>query len=170
MAAKTDPVTRDLAKESAAAADLLRQIATEDEEFQHDIIEGETSLLEAIDAAISEIDDCEIIATGCAEKIDQIKSRKDRAEKRKDRIRAALEQALVVSGRKDAKTATATLTVKDVPPKILSVDEAKIPAKYFVPQPPKLDRTALNKALKTAKHIAGVTMTNGGITLQIRRA
>lgn len=168
---KTDYITRDLAKESAAASALMVALATDDEELAAGMIEGETSLLEALERAISEIDDCEITEAGCEAQIKKLASRKDRATKRKDIVRAAMEQALLVADQKRLKLPTATLTIKIVKPKIHEIDESKLPSKYFKQQEPKLDRVALNKDISANEAPpAGVTMTNGGISLQIRRA
>lgn len=158
-----------LSREAIAAADLMAALRTDDAELAHDMIEGETGLLEAIAAAIDEIDQCEIIAAGCKTKADEITRRRHRAEARAERVRALIEQSMSVAGLSQAKLPLATITLKSLPPKPVITDESLIPSEFWEPQPPKLDRRALTDA---AKHqtIPGVEMTNGSISLQIRRA
>lgn len=163
-------VTKEIGREATAAAALIAELAmTDEEDVLHDIIEGETNLLEALDRAIGELDDCEIIAAGCKAKEAQIAARRGRAEARAGRIRSAVEHAMVLAELPSARLATATLTVKTVAPKPIVTDEAAIPAAYWKSPPPVLDKTALNAAAKVGP-VPGVEMSNGGVSLQIRRA
>lgn len=161
-------VDRDLNKQSMAAASLVAELATDDAELLHDMVEGETGLLEAIDAAMDEMDHCDVIVEGCKAKVDQINKRKHRAERRRERLRALIEQAICMADLKTVTRPTATITVKDVPPKPFIDDESLIPTEFWKAQPPKLDRAALTKAAQE-RDIPGVSKTNGGISLQIRR-
>lgn len=164
-----DPTAEALSHESAAAAELMAELRTDDAELAHDMIEGETGLLDAIAAALDEIDQCEIIAEGCKAKAEQIANRKRRAEARAARVRAMIERAMVTAELATVRLPTATLTVKTLRPKPVVTDESLIPSKFWIPQPPKLDHAALNDA---AKHVTvpGVGMTNGTVSLQIRRS
>lgn len=163
-----DAIQRDLSREGLAAADLMAELRTDDAELAHDMIEGETDLLEAIAAALDEIDQCEIIAEGCKAKAEQIDRRRIRAEARAERIRTMIEQAMTLADLTTARLPSATLTVKAVPPKPIISDESLIPAEFWEPQAPKLNRKALNAAAKE-RAIPGVEKTNGSVSLQIRR-
>lgn len=155
-----------LAREASAAKSLLAELNTGDEDFQHDVVEGETNLLEAIDAALLEMDECEVIISGCKEVGDKIKARAEKASKRRDRLRGLIEQSLVIAGLDTAKRPTATLSVRKVKPKAIVSDEALIPAEYWKQPDPVLDKAKINKL---DAPIPGVTFTNGGTSLQIRR-
>lgn len=160
----------ELQREAEAARNLLAQInADGDEDLAHDMIEGETSLLEAIDRAIDEIDECDVTIAGCKEKEAQLAERRKRAEARQERLRGLIEQAMLICDLRTAKRPTATLTVRDVPPKPIIADEALIPARFWKQPEPVLDKKALNEAAKT-EEIPGVTLSNGGTSLTIRRA
>lgn len=161
-----DKKSDDLARHAAAAKSLLEELNSDDTDFAHDVVEGETDLLEAIDAALSEMDDCEVIISGCKEVGDKIKARSDKASNRKDRLRGLIEQSLVIAGLDTAKRPTATLTVRKVKPKAFVSDEALIPAEYWRQPDPVLDKPKINKL---DAPIPGVTMSNGGTSLQIRR-
>lgn len=164
-----DDRAHELRREAEAARVLIAEIGSEDETLAHDMVEGETSLLEAIDRALAEVDDCDVTIAGCKAKEEQMAERRKRAEARQDRLRALVEQALVMCDLRTVKRPTATLTVRNVPPKPMVSDEAAIPARFWKQPDPVLDKKALNEAAKT-ETIPGVTMTNGGTSLTIRRA
>lgn len=160
---------RDLSRQSRIAAELIAEIAPHDDEtLAHDTIEGETTLLEAVERALDEADMANAIAAGLATMIETYATRKHLAEKRRDRLHAAILRAMGMAGLTTLRLPAATLTAKAVPPKPIIVDEAAIPADLWKPQPPKIDKAALNAAAK-AGPVPGVEMTNGGETLQVRR-
>ena len=140
-----------------------------DDETVQDTVEGATDLLEAIGAAIAEIDECEMMAVGLATKEGEFRARKARCERRIETLRGLIEQAMLVADMLSIKLTTATLTVKNVPPKPLVTDEAVVPARFWKQPDPILDKKALNEAIKAGEDIPGATLTNGGTSLQIRR-
>ena len=164
-----DPVQADLGRESVAAASLIADLRTDDAELAHDMVEGETDLLEALAAALDEIDECEVIAAGCKVKAEQITARGRRSEERAKRVRAMIERAMVTAGLPAVRLPTATLTVREIGPRPVIGDESLIPSEFWEPQPPKLDRKALNAAAKD-RVIPGVEMSNGSVSLQVRRS
>lgn len=162
---------RNIAIQAEAAADLaamIREREDDDEELIADSIEGETSLIEAIDAALDEIDHLEAIEAGCKQKAEMFTDRARRASTRRDRIKSAIEQALVRTEQKTLRLAAATLTLREVKSSVIIEDEAAIPSEFWKPQPPKLDKKALNEAAKEGK-VAGTGMSNGGVAISIRR-
>lgn len=165
----TDPVADKLRREADAARGLIKSLSEYDDDVLHDMAEGETSIMEAIDAAIAEIDECEAIVAGCNAQIEVYSGRASKFEQRRDRVRSLIEQAMVISGLPTAKRPIATVSVKNTPPKPMITDESLIPSRFFKTPPPALDRAALNKAAKDGEKIPGVQMDNGGISLQIRR-
>lgn len=70
---------------------------------------------------------------------------------------------------KTMKLPTATLTVSTVAPRPVISDESAVPADYWRQPDPVLDKTRINVAVKAGDAIPGVTMSNGGHKLQIRR-
>ena len=158
-----------LSREAEAARDLIFAInAGDDDELAADMVEGETNLHEAITAALDMLDQTEALSEGIKALMAKYAERKTVTERRGDRIRAAIQQAMQVSGLKTLHLPAATLTVKPVPPKPIIEDESLIPAEFWKPAAPTLDRAAINKAAKDGA-LPGVTMSNGGETLQIRR-
>jgi hypothetical protein len=165
----TDPTANRLRREADAARTLMHELADHDDDTRHDMAEGETSFFEAIDAALSEIDQCAEIMAGCKAQINMYEARHNKFGARADRLRGLIEQAMVVADIPSIRRPMATLTVRATKPAPIVSDEASIPARFWKPQPPKLDKTAINNAIKDGETVAGVTMTNGGTSLQIRR-
>lgn len=167
----SDPIADKIAREACAARDLVKELREDgiDDAAICDTAEGETSLMEAIDAAIAEMDECAAIVAGCKAQAEVYNSRAAKFSGRAARIRGLIEQALVVADIPAVKRSAATITVKRFPPKPIVVDESQIPSRFFKPQPPMLDKKAINDAVADGEAIPGVQMDNGGISLQIRR-
>ena len=165
-----------LRRQTEAARDLIAAIHSQgegdDAELVADAVEGETDLLEAIGAALDEIDECDIIEAGCKAKLDELGKRKSAATARKTRIRAAIEQAIVMAELPTPiklPAATVSITKRKAQPVI--DDESKVPARFFVQPPappPEIDKKALAEAL-AAGSVEGAHLDNGTISLMIRR-
>ena len=164
-----DKVSLDVVKATQAASSLVAALSSDDEALRHDMVEGETDLFEAIEAALSEIDECDVIAAGCKEKEAQFAERRRGREARAERLRGLIEQALLVADLPSVKLTGATITVKSTPPKPIYEDEAAIPSEFWRQSDPVLDKKKIAEAVKDGREIPGVTMTNGSTSLQIRR-
>ena len=189
-----------LRRETEAAKNLLagmrETIGDEDMALLADTIEGETNLLEAIDTALSEIDETEVLISGLKEKEGQFAQRRRSMEERVRRFRSLIEQAMAITEQAKLRRPAATLTLRKLPPDVVITTEADIPSEFFVPQPPpppKLDKAALKEALRQREKridlaasleggeervralaeipaIPGAILNNGSFSLQIRRA
>lgn len=164
-----------LRRETDAARDLLAvlrdQGAAGDDELVADAIEGETHLLEAIAAALDEIDEAEVLILGGKAKIDQIGARVSMEEKRVERLRAAIERAMVAVDQSTVRLPTATLSISRRKPGVIVDNEADIPARFFTQPPappPKLDKKALAEAL-ASEAVPGARLDNGSVNLTVRR-
>ena len=175
--------------------DQLRALTADDPDFFKDVIEGETNLLELITALDASILDDETLVDGANAALDKLQTRKRSAENRIELKRRLLAHTLQQIGLKTLRTPTATLTIAEASLKAIAVVPEDIPARWWEPQPPKLDQDGLTKAVRArekalkeaaaltdpeergrvlaevgALHplIPGVTASNEGITL-IRR-
>lgn len=158
-----------LERQSVAAKSLIDGLQSDDETLNINMIEGETDFFEAVEKALEEIQECEILQAGVAEMTARLSERANRAKKRAEKLRGLIDQAFQMAEIKSHVFSCATITTKKVPAKLIITDEASIPARFFVPQPPKLDKKALTDAAK-AEPVPGAEMSNGGTTIQIRRA
>jgi hypothetical protein len=177
-------------------AGLRETIGEEDMALLADTLEGETNLFEAIDTALAEIDETEVLISGLKQKETQFSTRRKAMEERLKRFRALIEQAMALTEQTRLRRPAATLTLRMLPPDVVVLEESEIPSEFFVPQPPpppKLDKAALRNALR-ARHaqieataeikdpdvrqaalapfppIPGATLNNGSFSLQIRRS
>lgn len=147
----------------------LQDIAGDDVDLIRDMIEGETNLRPLIERADKQMCFDAALVDGVAFAIKTLGERKSRIEKRIEMTRAACLTAMEISEIKSLETPTGTLTCKAIPPSATITDEAAIPARFWEQQDPKIDKRAVLDALKAKEEIPGAELSNGGITLQIRR-
>lgn len=161
-----------LANEVAAAKALRDTLAalTSDPETIRDTIEGETSLHEAIGAVMEFVRDDEILVSGIDRMQETLSARKERVKNRISFYRSAIEQAMLIGEIPALELPDATISVRRVAPGLEIIEESKIPANYWKPQDPKLDRKAVSDALKSGLQVPGCILDNGGVTLAIRRS
>lgn len=164
-----DFTRENLKRQAVAAKGLIEALQSEDEQLNADMIEGETDFFEAVERALNEIQECEILQAGVADMVKRLTDRASRAKSRADRLRGLIDQAFQMAELKSHVFPCATITTKRIPPKLIVTDEASIPAEFFIPQPPKLDKKALTEAAKI-RPVPGAQISNGGTTIQIRRA
>ena len=181
------------------AAKVLREqiadIAAGDGEFIRDTIEGETNLHEMIGAVTASLMEDVALADGIARLVDELESRKDRMIARAETKRALIAAAMEIGELAKVETAAGTISARPVPPKALITEEADIPAKFWKPGAPSLDKRAVLEALKLRRdaiddamsvadaedraialsaanadypEIPGATLSNGGRTISIR--
>lgn len=148
--------------------DQIADLAAGDDDFIRDTMEGETNLREMIGALVA--DDTLDAATVAAIKdvAKKLDARSERIGKRIEMRRALIGSALQIAELKKLETPAGTVTVKAVAPRVVIIEEADIPAVYFKPQAPKLDKAALSEALKNGETVPGASMSNGSTTIQIR--
>lgn len=169
-------VEHQLRRQTEAARDLIGALrvegADDDADLVADTIEGETDLLEAIGSALDEIDEAEVLIMGGKAKIEQIGGRVAAEERRVERVRAAIERAIVASElATPLKLPTATITIAKRKAQPVIDNEAVIPSRFFVQPPapaPKLDKKALADALAQGP-VDGAHLDNGSISLTVRR-
>lgn len=173
-AARRKPdIARDAVKELEAARVLrehLADLAQGDELFIRDSLEGEADLDGLVATLVHAIGEDEAHAEGLRSYQDQIGRRVSLYGERAEFKRRLLIQALEISGRPTMETDGGTVSLRPVPPKVIENEPADIPAEFWAPQPPKLDRKALLSALKEGREVPGASLSNGGTTISIRRA
>lgn len=147
---------------------------TEEGELDHtllmDTIEGETELQEALTAIYYVLGDKEAERDGVAGFVKKLGERKSRLNKTVETLRNILAMYMDNAGIKSIKTPAGTMSISQKAPGLIVESEADIPADYWKPQPPKLDRAKLAADLKEGKKVAGAGLDNGGISFTSRRA
>ena len=132
-------------------------------------IEGETDLAEMCCLLHEETTEDEILLTGIEAKIIELKSRQSRIERSIETRRGLILMAMDRAGLDTIKGPLATLSTTPTAPKLVVDDEAVIPASFWKPGDPTLDRKALKEALDSGEAVAGARLSNGGIGLTIRK-
>ena len=162
-----------LKRETEAARGLievLRCIVGDDKDMIATAIDGETNLREAVESAANRITELEVLEESGDAIIDAVKARSARFSKQRELLKEAIAIAMETAGEQRIELAIGTFSLKATPQQLEVTNEAAIPAEYWKPQEPKLDRKQLLKDLRDGKEIPGVTLDNGGQTLQVKRS
>lgn len=146
----------------------LSDVIGEDQELAAATVEGETSLFEAIAGAVDRIAELDIFERVLAEKMKELAERKERFSAQAARIRAAVHVALASANQRSLQLASATVSIRAVPPVVDVTEESAIPADYFRQAEPKLDKLKLLRALKDGEVVPGARLSQPSETLGIR--
>ena len=147
---------------------LLAEIPDLDAETLADTLEGITDLREMLAELIRSALEDEALASGLSTRLNDMKARLERLETRAGRKRQLV---LRVMGEADIQKLTQsdfTASLKKGAPTLDVVDEARVPAAYWKPQPSKLDRQGLLAALKAGVAIEGVAFAPVQTLLTVR--
>lgn len=128
------------------------QLAT-DPDFDPDVI---ADTLEAIDGEIEikaentakVLKELEAEAAKLKVETERLEARKKSIENNVKAIKGRLYDAMKATGKEKFKTTLFSFNIQKNPVKLVIDDETKIPKKYFVPQPAKLDAAKLKEDLK----------------------
>jgi hypothetical protein len=166
-------IVRNAALELEAAQvlrDQLSDLAGGDEEFVRDSLEGELDLDRLVGGLIASIAEDEALASGLKEYRDALDARLKRFTDRAEQKRTLLVKTLEISGRPTIETPAGTVSLRPVAPKLIETEAFDIPAEFWVPSAPKLDRKALLEALKAGRAVPGASLSNGSQTVAIKKA
>lgn len=164
-------VAHALVVETSNARNLLadmRDLLGDDADLIATTIEGETELTEVASKALGRILELNGMMDGIANMMASLKDRGERLQQQRDNLRTLLGVAMETGCIKKLETPLATASLRAVPPKAEIIDEAAIPARFWKPQEPKLDRKAVLDALKAKEPVPGATLSNGGMTVSIK--
>jgi translation initiation factor 2 alpha subunit (eIF-2alpha) len=147
---------------------LVATYGADDADTARDMIEGETSLHEAIASATLELAAVEGEKEGIEIAIAKLRARLTRYCNRAEGIRAALQAAMETAELTSLKTPAATLSVRASPPRVEIIDAASIPALFMVQPPPSPDKKAISAALKAKEAVPGCVLSNQPLALSVR--
>ena len=99
--------------------------------------------------------------------IERLNSKVKTLNNNKDRMKNALQDAMIQTDNKEFKTDLFNFKIQNNPPSVKVLQESEIPEQYFIPQEPKLDKKGILAELKAGKDIQGVEMVQGQ-SLRIR--
>jgi hypothetical protein len=147
---------------------LLAQYPSADEETVLDTLEGITDLHEMIAALIRSALVDEALLSGLRSRLDDMRERLSRLEVRASKKRELALEAMTEVGLTKLEQPDFTASARSGSPALIVIAEERIPATYWVPQPPKLDRQAILGELKRGIEIPGAQMSNPKPILSVR--
>lgn len=148
--------------------DLLRIHGDLDEDTLADTLEGITSLPDMLSAAVRAHLDDKALLEALKVRIGDLKTRLDRLDTRIQATRSLIGEAMDTAGLRKLVEADFTLSLREGSKPLMVIDEGAIPDKYWVIQPPKLDRQSLKRALADRKDIPGAVLGEPAPSISVR--
>lgn len=158
----------------ATLYELTEQAATLYELLQSEEIDEQTfnDTLEAMGAADKVESYCKIIKQFQSDvdmfkgEIDRLTARKKTAENAVERMKSALLAFLQYTGQDKVKAGSFAVSTAKTQA-VYITDEAAIPCKYLVEQPPKIDKASIKNDLKAGEEINGAALVvNTGVRIR----
>jgi len=143
---------------------------SEDDHALADTLDGISDLDQMIVAVMRTADDDAMLVAGIEARMTELKERHARLE-----MRIATKRDIVgrVMERADIRKIEApdfTLSLRNGAPKVTIIDEGLIPPSYWREKITKsIDRAALSDALKANIAVPGAALSNGGVSLSVRK-
>jgi hypothetical protein len=132
------------------------------------LAESQTNLLETLDHLLEADLNDDALISGLKLHKDTIALRMHRLQERRESRRSILEQALFLLDRKTLERPLATLSLANRAPALIIEEEAQIPARFFELKP-SLNRRLAKEALEAGEEVPGARLSNGSVTLTVRR-
>ena len=141
-----------------AAINLYEMLQADeiDEQAYNDTMEG-IGADEKLEDYIYVIKQCEADNVAIKTEIDRLKANKEKNDKAIERMKKAVVDFMNATGQKKANAGTFKLSLRKSESTLIT-DETKIPSEYLVPQPPKVDKTAIKKAIKLGIKVDGAVI------------
>jgi hypothetical protein len=158
----------ELQRYSAARELLLIEFPSLDPETLADTLEGISDFKEMLAEVIRSALDDEALAVGLSTRLSDMKARMERFEARAQRKRELVLKAMREAQIPKLMVADFTASLRQGAPILDVVEEVKIPAAYWKPQPPKLDRQGLLVALKAGTPVEGAVLQSPKLQLSVR--
>ena len=153
---------------SAVRHQLLADFPDLDDETLHDTLEEITDLKQMLAEVIRSALDDEALAGGLSTRLSDMKARLERLEERAKRKRQLVLRAMTEAELAKITEADFTVSVRTGAPTLNVITEDKIPAAYWKPQPPKLDKQGILSALKGGAEVEGASLAPPQMQLSVR--
>lgn len=153
---------------SAVRSQILADFPDLDDETLNDTLEGITDLKQMLAEVIRSALDDEALASGLSTRLSDMKARLERLEERGKRKRQLVLRAMSEAEISKLTEADFTASLRAGSPTLDVVAEDKIPAAYWKPQPPKLDKQGILSALKSGAEVEGASLAPPQMQLSVR--
>ena len=163
-----DVLSRSLSHYNYVLERLRQDFPEADEETLLDTVEGLSDLDEVIAEIVrSRLDDL-ALAEALQQRRDAMNERLARLKTRAEHKKLIVADAMERAGLKTILREDMTVTLRPGSVGLQVVEESAIPAGYWRPQAPKLDRQAVLVALKEGVSVPGAALTNPSPTIAVR--
>jgi hypothetical protein len=139
-----------------------------DDEALADTVEGLTDLHEILAAVARAALTDEAMASGLGHWMEVLQKRLDRLQYRAAKRREIVRDVMVECEIKKVTAPDLSLSIRPSNPSLVITDEGSIPAEFWVPQKPRLNRQDLLALLKVGAQVAGVQISNPQPVLVVR--
>jgi hypothetical protein len=161
-------IPAEVAKHADIRDHLLAKIPDIDPETLADTLEGLTDLREMLAEVLRSALDDEALAAGLSTRLSDMKARIERFETRAGRKRELALKAMTEAHISKLLVPDFTASLRHGAPTLEVIEVGKIPAAYWKPQAPKLDRLGLMAALKAGTAIEGASLQASRVQLSVR--
>jgi hypothetical protein len=169
MAMPSEQLIRSEISHYLILADQLKGLYQDiDDETLLDTLEGISELPELIKALIRSSLDDDVLIGALKQRLEDMQVRLSRLKDRFERKRELACWAMTNAEMIKVEAEDFTLSLRQGPPRLEVTDQDQVPAEFFVPQPPRLDRSGLTSALKRGDVIPGTTLVNGDMHIAVR--
>lgn len=163
--------SRMIALEIEAASRLKERLVDaygDDVDLIRDVIEGQTSLHEALERAALELAAVEGMKEGIETAIAKLKARLTRYCKQAEGLREGIQAAMETAELPSLKTPAATLSMRASPPSVEITDPAAIPAVFLKQPPPVPDKASIRATIKNGQAVPGCVLSNQPPALAVK--
>ena len=147
---------------------LLHEFPDADAETIKDTLEGLTDLPEILAGVIRSALIDQALILGLRERIEEMKFRLERIEMRGTKKRQLALDAMQEAGLSKLEQPDFTASTRPGTPSLIISAEDAIPATYWIPQPPRIDRQTMLASLKRGLEIPGALLSNPKPVLVVR--
>jgi Siphovirus Gp157 len=139
-----------------------------DDDALGDTVEGISDLPQVVAAVLrSHLDDL-AMASALRSRLANMQERLARIEARAEKKRALVASVMERADLRKLTEPDFTVSLRPTPQPLVISAESEIPATYWKPQAPRLDRSALIAALKAGEQVPGASLGNGGVIIAVR--
>ena len=139
-----------------------------DDETLADTVEGLTNLHEILAAVARAALTDEAMASGLGHWMEVLQKRLGRLQYRAAKRREIVRDVMIECEIKKVTAPDMSLTIRPGNPSLVVTDEGSIPAEFWVPQQPRLNRQELLALLKLGANVNGVQLSNPQPVLTVR--
>ena len=153
----------------AMAEAIRREFPDIPDEELAQVIEGETSISNAIASLLRMAEDTQVFSNALNVRIGQMVDRMKRMDDRVARLRTLAQGAMEACGIKKLEREDFTASLQASRPKVIITDMTKLTEDYLVWSDPRPNKEKIGEALKAGERVEGAEFSNPGTHLTIRR-